>query len=273
MNQNSENKSGSAKKLSPEETKGLAGFYEGLLKKFSTVMHMLTLVPLYLIAACTIGLGLWPALLVFHGFSLLAVHYGVLLHYAILAFAIALGFFIYGFALILVIPTLNFILGAKLKSWRGKYYSLMSAKWYIHNGLTYIMRFTFLEFITPTPLNILFYRLMGMKIGRMTQINSSHISDPSLITMGDFVTIGGSATIIGHYGVGGILILSPVSIGSGTTIGLKATIMGGVKIGENVKLLPHSVVLPKTVIPDGETWGGIPARKVELAKTEPKPEN
>lgn len=103
---------------------------------------------------------------------------------------------------------------------------------------------------------------MGMKIGTGTVINTAYISDPSMIQMGKKVTIGGSVTIVGHYGQAGLLIISPVRIGDNCTIGLKASIMGGVTIGNNVKIMPHSVVMPKTTIPDGETWGGVPAKKV-----------
>ena len=116
-----------------------------------------------------------------------------------------------------------------------------------------MVRYTFLEFLTPSPLNILFYRMMGMKIGKGVVINSSHISDPCLITLGDYVTVGGSATIFAHYGQHGYLIIAPVTIGKGTNIGLKASVMGGATIGENVTIKPHSVVLPKTTVSDGET--------------------
>jgi acetyltransferase-like isoleucine patch superfamily enzyme len=104
---------------------------------------------------------------------------------------------------------------------------------------------------------------MGMKIGEGTLINSSHLSDPSLIEMGRKVTLGGSVTIVAHYGQGGFLVLAPVKIGDKATIGLRAILMGGVTIGEGAKILPNSVVLPKTQVPAGETWGGVPARKIE----------
>jgi acetyltransferase-like isoleucine patch superfamily enzyme len=104
---------------------------------------------------------------------------------------------------------------------------------------------------------------MGMKIGKDVHINSSNISDPAMITIEDRVTIGGSAVIIAHYAMSGYLIVSPVVIRKGATIGLHAKILGGVEIGESAKILPGSVVMPKTVVPAGETWGGIPARKME----------
>jgi serine acetyltransferase len=40
--------------------------------------------------------------------------------------------------------------------------------------------------------------------------------------------------------------------------------MGGAQIGKGAKILPNSVVLPKTVIPAGETWGGVPAQKITV---------
>ena len=104
---------------------------------------------------------------------------------------------------------------------------------------------------------------MGMKIGPNSQLNSAHISDPGLISIGKNVTIGGSAVIIAHYGVGGVLVVAPVFIGDGATIGLRAIIMGGVTIGAGAKVLSNSVILPKTVIPAGETGAGVPAVKVE----------
>ena len=137
------------------------------------------------------------------------------------AFAIAFGYFLYGFTLIFLAPLINFLMRGNLKAWRGPYYSAESFKWFLHNGLTYLVRFTFLEFITPSPVSLLFYRMMGMKIGRGTIINSTWISDPSLIEMGEKVTIGGSVTIVAHYGQGGLLVISPVKIGDGCTIGLK----------------------------------------------------
>ena len=78
------------------------------------------------------------------------------------------------------------------------------------------------------------------------------IYDPCLITLEDFVTIGGSVTLFSHYGQKGILIIGKVSIGAKTTIGLKASVMGDVKIGRGVFIPPHKVILPKTSIDDFE---------------------
>jgi hypothetical protein len=153
--------------------------------------------------------------------------------------------------LIFIIPFFNFLMPFRLKPFRGGYYSLSSVPWYFHNAFTYIVRYTFLEFVTPTPINILFYRLMGMKIGRGAHVNTTNISDPRLIEIEDKVTIGGSVHIIAHYASKGYLIVEPVKIRKGATVGLKATIMGDVEIGEGAAIAPHEVILPKSRIPAG----------------------
>lgn len=177
---------------------------------------------------------------------------------------VAACYFLYGTVLIFVVPVVNWLFRVRLKRWRGSYYSFEGLRWYFHNGLTYLVRYTFLPIVTPTPLTNLFYQLMGMKLGKGVLINSEYISDPCLIELGDQVVIGGAATLIAHYAVGGFLVTAPVKIGKGATIGLRATVMAGVQIGEKAKILPNSVVLPNTHVPAGETWGGVPAQRINL---------
>lgn len=258
------------KKIDLETThsdhRGFKGVFEKSLRRFKALSHLLIMLPVYGLASVILGLCLVPGISLFRWASEIPMNYSVGLQNIAYGLSIAAGYFLYGFALVFLVPLVNFIFRAKLTTWRGQYYSAESFKWFIHNGLTYLVRFTFLEFVTPSPLNLLFYQMMGMKIGRGSIINSTWISDPSLITLGEKVTIGGSVTIVGHYGQGGLLVVAPVTIGDGCTIGLKATIMGGAEIGAGAKILPHSVVLPKTRIPGGETWGGVPAQKINSSQ-------
>ena len=237
--------------------------YELALRKFPDVVHMLTLLPFYALCILVMGASAAPGIALFMAALERTADLGAVTRPLGLGFALAGAYLAYGLSLVAVAPFANFCLRCNLKPWRGSYHSAETVKWYVHNGLTYVARFTFLDFITPTPLNVLFYRLMGMKVGRDTQINSSSISDPSMITIGDRVTVGGSATIIGHYGIGGLLILTRTEIADDVTIGLRAVIMGGVQIGAGAKILPNSVVMPKTKVGAGETWGGVPAVRLE----------
>lgn len=232
---------------------GIHGLLETSMRRFRNVTFILLISPLALLCCFCLGTAAASGIFVFDLMKELSSGWPVFFQYMGMGCGLALGFLAYGLTLIFVVPLVNFLFPFKVKHFRGPWYSLPAIPWFVHNGLTYMVRFTFLEFITPTPLNVLFYRMMGMKIGKGVVINSTHISDPCLITLGDFVTVGGSATIFGHYGQKGYLIISPVVVGKGTNIGLKASIMGGARIGSNVTIKPHAVVLPKTEVPDGAT--------------------
>ncbi len=251
------------------EFAGLAGLMENSLRRFKTFGHGLLLLPVYALGALMVGGALIPGFILFSQVHHISSQWPDLPRLWALGFAVACAYLLYGFSLIFILPLANLIFVGRLSAWRGPYYSLSSIRWYIHNGFTYLIRYTFLEFVTPTPFNIWFYRAMGMQIGDGTIINSTHISDPSLITMGKRVTLGGSCTIVAHYGQSGFLVLAPVKIGDYVTIGLRDTIMGGVQIGSGAKIMANSVVLPKTVIPAGETWGGVPARLIEKRHLKP----
>lgn len=233
------------------EHSGLKGFFETFLRRFRTTTFILALIPVYFIAALVMAISATPSVYFFYYLYNTSLEWAQPLHYLMIAFGLIGGFFVYGFTLIFVTPLFNFIIPIKIKPFRGPYYSLRSVPWYIHNALIYLVRYTFLEFITPTPLNILFYRMMGMKIGRGVHLNTTNISDAALIELEDKVTIGGSVHIICHYAAKGFLVVAPVKIKKGATLGLKATIMGDVEIGENAVVAPHEVIYPKSRIPAG----------------------
>lgn len=232
---------------------GVVGLAETLLRRFRTISFSLLITPLMILCCLCVGLAAAPGLYVFDIVRATVENWPTPLRYAALGVGLSTGYLTYGLALIFIVPAANFLLPFRIKPFRGPWYSLPAIPWYVHNGLTYVVRFTFLEFFTPTPLNILFYRMMGMKIGKGVVINTTHISDPCLITLGDYVTVGGSATLFAHYAQKGYLVIAPVTIGSGTNIGLKASVMGGATIGKNVTIRPHVCVLPKTQVNDDET--------------------
>lgn len=229
--------------------KGFAGFLETILRRFRTASFVVALIPLYVVAVIAMGISLTPGIYIFDYVFEQTASWIQILRFMAIGISIVCGYLLYGLTLIFVIPFFNFLLPLRVKPFRGNFYSLHSITWYIHNALTYIARYTFLEFITPTPLNILFYKMMGMKIGKGTQINTTNISDPALIEIGDYVTIGGSAHIFAHYGQKGYLVVARVKIGDGVNIGLKATIMGDTEIGAKAMIGPHEVILPKSRIP------------------------
>lgn len=232
---------------------GIAGFFENLMRKFKDFIFILLISPIALIFVMSVGIAVTPGVLMFNFLSDMSANWNFTVHGLFCGLGIGFGFVFYIITIILVVPFFNFFLPLNVNHHRGPWFSLPAIPWFIHNALTYLVRYTALDFITPSPMNILFYKLMGMKIGKGVVINTSNISDPCLITLGDFVTIGGSATLMAHYGMKGYLIIDKLVIKKKTTIGLNANILGGVTIGENCTISPNSVVLPKTVIPNNTT--------------------
>lgn len=231
---------------------GIAGTIESLLRTFKSLSFALSMLPIAITYALSIGLALVP------GYFFVTFCYEeskeifTFGHVLITCLAIGSAYLMYGISIIFIVPFFNKVMFLKLKPWRGGWYSLHSLPWYYHNALVQLVRYTFLDLATPSPLNILFYKMMGMKIGKGVMINTTNISDPCLITLEDNVTIGGSATIFAHYAQGGFLVIEPVVIKKGATVGLKASIMGDVVVGEKVTVKPHSILLPKTRLMKGD---------------------
>ncbi len=222
------------------------------MRKSKNISFFLVLIPIaFLYVFCT-GVALIPGVTLYREISAMTVNSTPFWQNVGMAFSIGAGFFLYGLSVIFVVPAVNKLLPLKVKPHRATWYSLSVVPWYYHNALTYLVRYTFLEFITPTPLNKLFYQMMGMKIGKGTIINTTNISDPCLIEIGDYVTIGGSCTIVAHYGMKGFLIIDRVKIEDKATIGLRAIVFGDVVVGKGALVKANDVVMPKTRIPPRE---------------------
>ena len=232
------------------------------------LLELIGPLPFLALAILAMGLAVGVAAAVFSALAPLAQTGAAWSHYAVLGIVFAVSYFAYGLSLLVIAPAINFLLGGRLQPYRGSAVTLAALRWYVHCTMTLVVRYSFLEFVTPSPFSQMYYRLMGMKIGRAVTLNSTAIADPSLIEIGDHATIGGSANILAHYAQGGFLVIAPVRIGAGATIGMRAVIMGGVEVGAKAKVLANSFVLPNTKIPDGESWAGIPAQKIVLPKRE-----
>ena len=231
---------------------GMAGFLDTLLKRFRNVTFAICLSPIALMYLLSIGISLMPGVALYDYVSPRVADAAPILRYLAYGCTFGMGYLMYVFTIIFVVPIFNIPVKPFVKPYRGMQFDLRMVPWFMHNALTYLPRYTFLEFLTASPFNTLFYKMMGMKIGRGVIINTANISDPCLIQLDDYVTIGGSVTMFAHYGMQGYMVVDRVHIKERTTIGLKASIFGGVTIGARNVIAPHSLILPKTVIPDGE---------------------
>ncbi len=175
----------------------------------------------------------------------------------------------FGLALLAVVAACNRILPTRLHPFRGGYYTPRRVPWFLHNALFYLVRYTFLPFVTLTPYGVWFLKAMGMKIGRHAFINTEYISDPGLHhprrRRGDRRQRAHLRPLRRRRQAGGG---AGERSGHRATLGLACCVMGDVVIGDDAVILPHSVLLPGSRVGAGETWGGVPARPVPKEEME-----
>lgn len=250
------------RQFDPADNPAPAGAVDRFIRRFPATAHAGAGVLLYGAVVAALGIAAVPSIAVLELAGPALLHADAWWGWPLLGVLISTALFLWGFSLMVVVPAFNAVLPTRLHPFSGGYFTGAALPWYIHNGLFYIVRFTFLPFVTLTPVATLFLRAMGMRLGKRVRITTENLSDVCMITLGDDVVIGGSANIFCHYGGGGRLVIAPVVIERRATVGEKATIMGDVVIGEGATILPHAAVLPGTRVGAGERWGGAPARRI-----------
>ena len=237
------------------DRKGASGLLERFLRTFRNLAFFILIAPIAVAYIVAIGISTSPGVYFIYNAYINSQVLPIWQQSFFIAMAFSVGVVSFWLLMIVVVPIINLPLLPFVKPMKGTWFSLSVIPWYYHNALTQLVRYTVLDFLNPTPLNLFFFRLMGMKIGKGSVINTSNISDPCLITLDEYVTIGGSATLFAHYGMKGYLIVANVHIKKNTTIGLKASVMGDVVIGEGVMVSPHAVIMPKSRIEDNAKVG------------------
>ncbi|MFA6235829.1 MAG: hypothetical protein WC635_00770 [Bacteriovorax sp.] len=232
--------------------------FENIFRKLGNFAFLIFLIPVISVCVFCLAVALTPGLFMLQWITPHIAEYSLLLKSFCYAFTVATGFLAFILTLITIVPIMNLPVLPFVKQYRGAWFSIESMPWYYHNALTYLVRYTILDLITPSPLNVLFFKAMGMKVGKGVMINTSNISDPCLIVLEDYVTIGGSVYMMAHYGMKGFLIIDRLVIKKGAMIGLAAKLLGGVTVGEKAVVGPNVAVYPKTIIKPGEKYG-VPA--------------
>ncbi|HEX5633978.1 MAG TPA: hypothetical protein VFX50_12155, partial [Gemmatimonadales bacterium] len=194
------------------------GAVDRFIRRFPAVSYGMAVLVVYVVAASALGLALVPSLLLAGALVPPLWALDSWLRWPALGLLGGAMPFTWGFTLLVVVPLYNLVLPTRLRPFAGGYFTLAAVPWYLHNALFYLVRFTFLPFVTMTPFGVIFLRAMGMRVGRRVRISSEHFSDPCLITLGDDVVIGGSATVYCHHGGAGHLVIAPVVIGDRATI-------------------------------------------------------
>ena len=232
---------------------------------FSAVQRMLTVLILPFFGAL-IGIGILPGYLVFNAIESWSISAGNdgLLHSLWYCIGLGMGYIAGGLGVVFVAGLFGAMFALRGREGRFPLRSMVTIRW----GVALVFHrvaLLFLSTIVPSMFSTFYYKMMGLKMGRGVIINSASINDAPMITLGDGVVVGGDATINGHLVEMNELVLAPVSIGKGSLIGGGSVIQPGTKIGEDAIIASRAVVPKWTEVPDGETWGGVPAKCIRKA--------
>jgi non-ribosomal peptide synthetase-like protein len=114
----------------------------------------------------------------------------------------------------------------------------------------------------------LYFRAMGVKIGKRVSINTVDIYDWDLITLDDDVMLGGACVILGHLFENGKVKMRPVHIGKKALIGTGARVMPGCVVEDHGVLAAGSIMKKGSRVTQNAIFGGTPAKLIRLRSEE-----
>lgn len=231
------------------------------MKYFSLVQHSLSIIVMAFFGIL-IGVAMVPSYLLFYEITELTNNNGVMLEVFGICISLGLGYILWGISILLICGFWGMLFKIRKKEGRYPLRSFISIQW-AFGIVSHRIAMLFLKLVLPSFVGNLYYRMMGAKIGNGVQIVSDSINDAAMISIGDNVVIGGRATINGHLVERGEIVLAPVKIGNNALIGGGCIIQPGSVIGEGSVIASRAVVPKWSNIPDGEVWGGIPAKFIK----------
>ena len=121
-----------------------------------------------------------------------------------------------------------------------------------------------LEIFPMGKIKIVYYKLLGMKIGKNTLVGGV-IKDPCLTEFGANVTMGEYACVYGHIHnmQKETIFMEKVRVGNNCVIGAGTFIMPGAIIQDDVTVAAGALVTKNQVLEKGKTYGGVPAKEIK----------
>lgn len=110
-----------------------------------------------------------------------------------------------------------------------------------------------------TPFKNLVWRLLGVRIGRRVFDDGVSITERTLVTIGDDVTLAAHTKVQAHSQEDGTFKSDRISLGAGCTLGTGALVHYGVSVGAGAVLAPDSFLMKGEQMPPRTRWGGNPA--------------
>jgi carbonic anhydrase/acetyltransferase-like protein (isoleucine patch superfamily) len=106
------------------------------------------------------------------------------------------------------------------------------------------------------------WRMLGVRVGKKLFDDGAGIPEKTLVTIGDYCTLGAQATIQCHSLEDGSFKSGYTVIGHGSTVGANAWVHYGVTMGERVLVDADSFLMKGEAPVADSRWRGNPAREV-----------
>ncbi len=166
---------------------------------------------------------------------------------------------------VLVTPVYFVLLERAIKGFRRlepKYCSIYDPYFWRHERLWKVPGEGYLHMFDGTPFKNLIWRGLGVRIGKRAFDDGCYLTERTLTTIGDDVTLNTGTKIQCHSQEDGTFKSDRTTIGDGCTIGVGAMIHYSVTMGDHSVLAPDSFLMKGEEIPPHARWGGNPAREM-----------
>jgi non-ribosomal peptide synthetase-like protein len=140
--------------------------------------------------------------------------------------------------------------------------SIYDRRFWLYERLWKVHVEHYLHAFDGTPFKNLFWRLMGVRIGKRVFDDGAHISEPTLTAIGDESVLNYLSHIQCHSQEDGTFKSDRTTIGARCGIGAAAMVHYAVTMGDGSVLAPDSFLMKGEDVPPGAHWGGNPAREM-----------
>lgn len=119
-----------------------------------------------------------------------------------------------------------------------------------------------LPLLSGSPMMSPFLRALGAKVGRNSHLGTSTISLPTMLRLGDDVSVGYNTDLRGWRVEGGWVTVAHIEVADRGFVGANSVLEAGARIEADAMIAAQSVVGRDDTVPTGARWAGSPAQSV-----------
>ena len=127
----------------------------------------------------------------------------------------------------------------------------------------------FVEQLEGTPFAALFFRALGVKIGRRVYMGTTEFTEYDLVSIGDDVCLNNDCTLQTHLFEDRVMKMSTVRVGDGCTIGANAIVLYDTEMESGSTLGSLSLLMKGETLAGGSHWEGSPASSAQRSRKRP----